>query len=171
MVCSIQRTIPQDASAALLRQVAGYLADALGRNRDFLMVQLQDATLCDEITASLRPQPQAAAAPDILVTVNEHGYPVSSNSTWNACFEAAYGSRVLTRMDIVNNPDAKWEYAFTKTRKDKATPPGCAHYNANSSQVWYFPDTSVYFTFDSKTNVAQFPVGYALQQQTSVAGK
>ncbi len=160
-LCSMQRAMPASASTALMDFISDSIASLMGRRTSFVKAQLSDAVLCKEISASRLPQNFVATADRIVISVDENGFPVSSNATWNACFNAAYGDHVLTLQDIRSNTDVD----------KKGTPRDCAYYNHNSLNIWYMPDVNDYFSFDPDTSTATFSSEYMLVPQEKVAVK
>ena len=135
------------------------IQSGMNRDKDFLLKQIKDEKICGAITASLLPQRVSFASPDMIIAANEKGFPISANPTWNACYNALFGTYTLTKFDIQNNPDV-----------DKNnTPRDCAYYFELASGTVYYPDTSVYFTVDY-VGKATFPAGYIVAPQSTVAG-
>ncbi len=167
-LCSIQRSLPARASMGFVRTVADYLSVVMGRPVQTIIDALLDPTLCSDISASLLPGKPVAAAAPTAIPVNKDGFPVSTNATWNRCFEATYGKYVLTKFDIQGNPD-----------KDKdGTPRDCAYYNPNQDGIWNFPYytgkawmTQFSFGYDSSTKTYSLPAGFVLQTLEKVVQK
>lgn len=161
-LCSMQAFIKADTSIAYRRQLATFIAvQQFGNAKpEAILALLSDAEYCEEYTAQRRPAVTVAVAAPTLIIVNEQGFPVSGNATFNACFAALNGNGMLTKEDIRNNPDVD---------KD-GTPRDCAYYNASSTGFWRMPDHGgVYVSYDRDTGTLTVPRGFATVARVKVA--
>ncbi len=149
VICAMQESLPDDAGNGVIEWIAGYLATILNRDAEMLVDALKDSTLCvKEI-----PQAKAPAKP-VAFNVNIHGFPVSSNETWNKCLTGK-----ITLQDIRANTD----------KDEDGIARDCSDYH--TANLWYHPDLKMYFTFDRKKKVVGVPKGYIVKKDEAVTQK
>lgn len=142
MVCRMRKALPEDASDAVLEWVAGELAQTMPHSAEAILAELESGDICP--TPVVRGK--RAPAP-VAFHVDVHGYPVSSNDTWNKCVRGT-----ATLDDIRNNPD----------RDEDGFGYSCSRYH--TANTWRHPDLGVYFTWKRGTKGVTLPAGYALKQ-------
>jgi hypothetical protein len=143
-VCAMRRALPEGGAEALHDSVAGVMADYMGRDAAFVSDRLADDALCAPITTSLLPLRPVKQVAMKTFPLDNQGYPVSSNGTWNKCIR---GHASLE--DIRNNPD----------RDEDGLGNDCGRYH--TADLWRHPDLNVEFRFDRATKSLVLPEGYA----------
>ncbi len=151
MICSTKKALPKNVSSGLLGTIAKSLADVMDRDIDFVMEQLNDETLCGSTQAKAGSNVSTA---DVPFRISEAGYPVSKNSTWNACITGK-----VKPWDIRNNLD----------RDEDGLPRDCSYYHTGS--LWKHPDLMIYFTWNKKTKAVTLPDGYVVKQEQKLTLK
>lgn len=150
LLCSMQRSLPENASDGVIQWMADYLAPLLHGDVDMILDALQDGDLCDlHAQAVIDTDHNRESIPFI---VNAAGFPVSTNPTWNACITGQ-----ATLAELRANPD-KDEDGFARD---------CSDYHTKNS--WYHPDLHLFFTFDRKFRVVTVPSGYVVQREQAVS--
>lgn len=148
MICSMRRSMPKAFTIAMRNWVAQYLAPIMNRDAEVIADALRDSSLCatEEAAAPVRVASLQSFPVDIA------GYPVSSNSTWNACVRGSVTLEILR-----SNPD----------KNEDGLARGCAWYHTGS--IWKHPDLNVYFGWNRKEKEVTLPAGYAIKQDAAVS--
>lgn len=128
-LCSVQRSMNENASDAAISVIAAAVAQLMGRDADFVEAQLSNDALCADVNALLRPQTVVLEVKPRPVVLAEDGYPVSSNDTWNKCVRGT-----VTLEDIKNNEDAFITRSGVKIPKD------CGWYKFTGTNTWKYPE-------------------------------
>ncbi len=156
-ICAMQKVLPSYLSQDALLSVARTMASLMGRDAEFVALQLKDESLCANQTSFA---PGIYGVTLVAFPVDANGIPVSSNDTWNACIRGT-----VTLEQIRNNTDRT-----ERRRSGVSLPKTCSSYHTQDS--WKHPDFGVYFTFDRATRQLVLPEGFlAVRKDDKVASK
>ncbi len=149
-ICSMQKSIPDDALASFVEWLGGYMAGLMDRDAGMVTSALKDSTFC---------APKQAAAPvkkaDIIVHQNSKGVVVSTNPVWNSCVSG----QGLTLALIRSNTDT---YLHRQGTIRKTFAKTCRDYHRGDVSMWDHPDyPGLVIKLDSSGRLAGgLPIGF-----------
>ncbi|HLD71433.1 MAG TPA: hypothetical protein VI873_02355, partial [Candidatus Peribacteraceae bacterium] len=150
----VQRALPKEPIHSFVKRASQRVAELMNRDMDFAMSKIWDRNLCASITASRLPKDSAVAIKETGFLIDDEGFPVSSNETWNACIRGRVSLHQLR-----SNSDTD-EDGLAKD---------CGAYHTGSQ--WRHPDLHIFFGFNRHTKSVSLPEGYFLYTAVAVASR
>ncbi len=156
----------EEADDALLNLIVEDLAATMGVSKVKVAKWFQDPELCAGLTSRM-PTKTLSARPEVTILLTPEGYPVSSNAAYNAYIKAYYQGGTLDIATIRGSvKDASLATARTRIDGKISVSPG--DYRIAGTNVWYYPDLSIYFTYDPNSKTTTLPAGYRGDRQVKV---
>lgn len=147
-ICAMQRAMPKSVDDIFIEHVAMRMSSMMNRDTGFLVKQLKNEELCEEISLSRMPKLQRVASVRLVgFPVDESMVPLSTNETWNACIRRNV-SLELIRENTDRDEDNLGKDCSTYRQEDQ----------------WTHPDLGITFGYDRLTGTITLPGGYVIQQ-------
>lgn len=169
LMCSVylKYLSSDDTGEALSNLMFEQLASIMGVSKIKVARWFQDPELCAGLSSRL-PTKTLSGRSEVTVLLTPEGYPISKDPVYNAYMKAYYEGGNIDISAIrrsVKDPSL----AMARTRDDGKVWVSPGDYRIAGTNVWYYPDLSIYFTYDPASKTTTLPAGYRGDRQLKVA--